>query len=63
MCCHSKNKEEKYRVREINLNVLPSKERATFYNDRSIENFIVSGNYFTSSLMDNFITTKTDNYS
>lgn len=46
LCLAIRKKGGEITVREINLNALPSKERATFYNDRSIENFIVSGNYF-----------------
>jgi hypothetical protein len=46
LCLAIRKKGGKITVREINLNALPSKERATFYIDRSIENFIVSGNFF-----------------
>ncbi len=46
LCLAIRKKGGEITVREINLNALPSKERATFYNYRSIENFIVNGNYF-----------------
>ena len=46
LCLAIRKKGGEITVREVNLNALLPKVRAPFYNDRSIENFIVSGNYF-----------------
>ena len=46
LCLCIRKKGEKIMVREVNLNALPPKERAIFYEDMAVEDFIVSGNYY-----------------
>ena len=46
LCLAIRKKGEKIMVREIDLNALPPKERAIFYEDMAVEDFIVSGNYY-----------------
>ena len=46
LCLAIRKKGEKIMVREVNLNALPPKERAIFYEDMAVEDFIVSGNYY-----------------
>ena len=46
LCLAIRKKGEKIAVREVNLYALPNSERAIFYDGISIENLIVSGNYF-----------------